>query len=105
MKNPLRPHTLLWKIMLSTSVAITLLFAANRLDRREQRNARYLRERQARGSGQLPGLSVPVESASRPAGFGHLHSQRHVGRAGGVQHGGRGNHPRYRFGALGKGIR
>ncbi len=27
MTNPLRPHTLLWKIMLSTSVAITLLFA------------------------------------------------------------------------------
>ncbi|RPI11502.1 MAG: HAMP domain-containing protein, partial [Acidobacteriales bacterium] len=27
MNSPLRPHTLLWKIMLSTSVAITLLFA------------------------------------------------------------------------------
>jgi hypothetical protein len=76
MKNPLSRISLLWKILLSTSVAITLLFAVT---------GWIAVNSAARATSSSVEHAVAVEVPRRPAGFDQLDSQRHVRRSGGLR--------------------
>ena len=89
--------SLLTKIMLSTSVAVTVLFAITGQIVLRNITQDHVGQPGRGGAGQLSGLHFTVERANRAADrrVSRLHGQ-HVGRAGGVRHTRPGHHPGYR---------